>query len=153
MVPQRQSVVIVVQDVSADVWSAELEEVLVRIAHRFGRVDLRRRTRAYVHGCLGPWARRTFGSSPGTPATPCPTGCSTCPAGPAGTPTKYATSCRNTLPTDSETRLACELSVPPGRPRGSNLLGMTDLPDDLVQLESWSGIRKSRPAASRLHAD
>lgn len=33
---------IVMQDVRPDVWSAELEEALVRIGHRFGRVDLRR---------------------------------------------------------------------------------------------------------------
>jgi SRSO17 transposase len=48
----------VVQDVQPDVWSAELEEVLVRIGHRFGRVDLRRRMRAYVHGLLGPVGRK-----------------------------------------------------------------------------------------------
>ncbi|MCG3040614.1 IS701 family transposase [Streptomyces sp. S1A] len=36
-----------------DVWSAELEEVLVRVGHRFGRVDLRRQMRAYVNGLLG----------------------------------------------------------------------------------------------------
>ncbi|MGP3972385.1 IS701 family transposase [Streptomyces sp. 6N223] len=41
-----------------DVWSAELEEVLVRVGHRFGRVDLRRRMRAYVHGLLGSVGRK-----------------------------------------------------------------------------------------------
>ncbi|MGK7235827.1 IS701 family transposase [Streptomyces hygroscopicus] len=41
-----------------DVWSEELEELLVRIGHRFGRVDLRRRMRAYVHGLLGPVGRK-----------------------------------------------------------------------------------------------
>ncbi|OIJ85743.1 transposase [Streptomyces sp. MUSC 14] len=45
-------------DVRPDVWSAELEELLVRIGHRFGRVDLRRRMRAYVHGLLGPVGRK-----------------------------------------------------------------------------------------------
>ena len=39
-------------------WAAELEELLVRIGHRFGRVDLRRRMRAYVHGLLGPVGRK-----------------------------------------------------------------------------------------------
>jgi hypothetical protein len=36
--------VLVVQDedVRPDVWSAELEELLVRAGHRFGRVDLGR---------------------------------------------------------------------------------------------------------------
>ncbi|WP_243762162.1 IS701 family transposase [Streptomyces sp. Tu 3180] len=41
-----------------DVWSAELEEALVRIGHRFGRADLRRQMRAYVHGLLGPVGRK-----------------------------------------------------------------------------------------------
>lgn len=45
-------------DVQPDAWSAELEEVLVRIGHRFGRVDLRRRMRAYVHGLIGPVGRK-----------------------------------------------------------------------------------------------
>ncbi|WP_425540905.1 IS701 family transposase [Streptomyces coeruleorubidus] len=46
------------QDVRPDVWSAELEEVLVRVGHRFGRVDLRRQMRAYVNGLLGPVGRK-----------------------------------------------------------------------------------------------
>lgn len=46
------------QEVRPDVWSAELEEVLVRVGHRFGRVDLRRQMRAYVNGLLGPVGRK-----------------------------------------------------------------------------------------------
>ncbi|MFE0420830.1 IS701 family transposase [Streptomyces tendae] len=46
------------QDVRPDDWSAELEEVLVRVGHRFGRVDLRRQMRAYVNGLLGPVGRK-----------------------------------------------------------------------------------------------
>jgi SRSO17 transposase len=46
------------EDVQPDVWSAELEELLVRVGHRFGRVDLRRRMRAYMHGLLGPVGRK-----------------------------------------------------------------------------------------------
>jgi len=54
----RRAVAFVVQDdVRPDIWSAELE-LLVRIGHRFGRVDLRRRMRAYVHGLLGPVGRK-----------------------------------------------------------------------------------------------
>lgn len=49
---------IVKDDVQPDVWSAELEEVLVGVGHRFGRVDLRRRMRAYVHGLIGPVGRK-----------------------------------------------------------------------------------------------
>jgi SRSO17 transposase len=51
-------VFVVQDDVRSDAWSAELEELLVRIGHRFGRVDLRRRMRAYVHGLLGPVGRK-----------------------------------------------------------------------------------------------
>jgi hypothetical protein len=55
----RRAVVLVVQDdVQPDAWSAELEEVLVQIGHRFGRVDLRRQMRAYVHGLIGPVGRK-----------------------------------------------------------------------------------------------
>ncbi|WP_346137018.1 IS701 family transposase, partial [Streptomyces carpaticus] len=45
-------------DVTPEVWSAELEEMLVRVGHPFGRVDLRRRMRAYVRGLLGPVGRK-----------------------------------------------------------------------------------------------
>jgi hypothetical protein len=51
-------VLVAQDDVEPDVWSAELEELLVRIGHRFGRVDLRRRMRAYVRGLPGPAARK-----------------------------------------------------------------------------------------------
>lgn len=55
----RQVVVLVApDDVWPDVWSDELEELLVRIGHRFGRVDMRRRIRAYVHGLLAPVGRK-----------------------------------------------------------------------------------------------
>ncbi|WP_247697557.1 transposase, partial [Streptomyces sp. b94] len=46
------------QDVQVDVWSTEIEELFLRIGHRFGRVDLRRRMRAYVRGLLGPVGRK-----------------------------------------------------------------------------------------------
>ena len=49
---------VVQDDVQPDVWSGELEELLVRIGHRFSRVDLRRRMRAYVRGLLGPVGRK-----------------------------------------------------------------------------------------------
>jgi SRSO17 transposase len=50
--------VIVMPDVRPDVWPAELEEVLVRVGHRYGRVDLRRQMRPYVNGRLGPVGRK-----------------------------------------------------------------------------------------------
>ncbi|MFE4177049.1 IS701 family transposase [Streptomyces sp. NPDC056909] len=39
-------------------WAAELEELLLRVGQRFGRVDLRWRMRAYVRGLLGPVGRK-----------------------------------------------------------------------------------------------
>ncbi|MGW7824799.1 IS701 family transposase [Streptomyces puniciscabiei] len=45
-------------DVRPGVWASELEEVLLRVGHRFGRVDLRRRMRDYVRGLLGPVGRK-----------------------------------------------------------------------------------------------
>ncbi|MET8676381.1 IS701 family transposase [Streptomyces sp. NPDC004647] len=41
-----------------DVWAGELEEVLLRVGHRFGRADLRRRMRDYVRALLGPVGRK-----------------------------------------------------------------------------------------------
>jgi hypothetical protein len=53
------TVVLIVQDdVRPGVGALELEEVLLRVGHRFGRVDLRRRTRDYVRGLLGPVGRK-----------------------------------------------------------------------------------------------
>jgi hypothetical protein len=52
------TVVLIVQDdVRPGVWALELEEVLLRVGHRFGRVDLRR-MRDYVRGLLGPVGRK-----------------------------------------------------------------------------------------------
>jgi SRSO17 transposase len=39
-------------------WAAELEELLLRVGQRFGRVDLRWRMRAYVRGLLGSVGRK-----------------------------------------------------------------------------------------------
>ncbi|MCC3655800.1 hypothetical protein LIX60_30945 [Streptomyces sp. S07_1.15] len=61
-----------------DLWSAELEELLVRTVHRFGRVDLRRRMQAYVHGLLGPVGRKTAGNWLSTPVTAPLRACSSC---------------------------------------------------------------------------
>ncbi|GAA1888252.1 hypothetical protein GCM10009753_16030 [Streptantibioticus ferralitis] len=36
-----------------DFWAAELEEVLLRVGHRFSRADLRRRMRDYMRELLG----------------------------------------------------------------------------------------------------
>lgn len=59
-------------------------DLLLRIGGRFARVEPRRRMRDYVRGLLGPGAVRMAGSSPHTPVTPPPTGCSVCSPGTAG---------------------------------------------------------------------
>ncbi|MDX2939556.1 IS701 family transposase [Streptomyces ipomoeae] len=41
-----------------DVWAGELDEVLLRVGHRFGRADPRRRMRDYVRALLGPVGRK-----------------------------------------------------------------------------------------------
>ncbi|MBA4867397.1 IS701 family transposase, partial [Streptomyces sp. PSKA54] len=45
-------------DVRPDAWAGELDEVLLRVGHRFGRADLRRRMRDYVRALLGPVGRK-----------------------------------------------------------------------------------------------
>uniref|UniRef100_UPI003873912D transposase n=1 Tax=Streptomyces halobius TaxID=2879846 RepID=UPI003873912D len=49
---------IVQDDMQPEVWAGELEEVLLRVGHRFGRADLRRRMRDYVRALLGPVGRK-----------------------------------------------------------------------------------------------
>ncbi|MFE7128027.1 IS701 family transposase [Streptomyces sp. NPDC057617] len=51
-------VLIVQDDVCPDVWAGELDEALLRVGHRFGRADLRRRMRDYVRALLGPVGRK-----------------------------------------------------------------------------------------------
>jgi len=48
----------VIDDVPASVWEQELEELFLRIGHRFPRVEPRRRMRDYVRGLLGPVGRK-----------------------------------------------------------------------------------------------
>lgn len=57
--PSSIAVVLIVQnDVCPDVWVEELDEALLRVGHRFGRADLRRRMRDYVRALLGPVGRK-----------------------------------------------------------------------------------------------
>lgn len=51
-------VLIVQDDVRPGAWASELEEVLFRVGHRFGRISLGRRMRDYVRGLLGPVGRK-----------------------------------------------------------------------------------------------
>jgi SRSO17 transposase len=48
----------VLNDLPAEAWDQELDELLLRIGARFGRVEPRRRMRDYVHGLLGPVGRK-----------------------------------------------------------------------------------------------
>ncbi|MFG2880717.1 IS701 family transposase [Streptomyces sp. NPDC048337] len=45
-------------DAADAVWAQELDELFLRIGHRFPRADLRARMRAYVRGLLGPVGRK-----------------------------------------------------------------------------------------------
>ena len=67
-----------------------------RIRGRFARVEPRRRARAFVRAAGGPAAQERLEASPSRSATPTPTACSTCWAGPTGTPTRSATTCAPT---------------------------------------------------------
>jgi len=45
-------------DLADATWDRELDELFLRIGHRFGRADLRRRMRDYVRALLGPVGRK-----------------------------------------------------------------------------------------------
>jgi hypothetical protein len=48
----------VIDDHADAAWSQELDDLFLRIGHRFGRADLRRRMRDYVWGLLAPVGRK-----------------------------------------------------------------------------------------------
>ncbi|MFG2563574.1 hypothetical protein [Streptomyces sp. NPDC048496] len=43
-----------IDDLADATWDCELDDLCLRIGHRFGRTDLRRRMRDYVRALLGP---------------------------------------------------------------------------------------------------
>lgn len=47
-----------IDDLANSTWDRELDDVFLRIGHRFGRADLRRRMRDYVRALLGPVGRK-----------------------------------------------------------------------------------------------
>ncbi len=49
---------VVINEPSAETWDRELEDLFLRVGHRFGRVEPRRRMRDYVRGLLGPVGRK-----------------------------------------------------------------------------------------------
>lgn len=48
-----------IDDLADTPWDRELDELFLRIGHRFGRADLRRRMRNYVRTLLGPVGRKS----------------------------------------------------------------------------------------------
>jgi SRSO17 transposase len=48
----------VIDDLADATWDRELDDLFLRIGHRFGRADLRRRMRDYVRALLGPVGRK-----------------------------------------------------------------------------------------------
>jgi SRSO17 transposase len=48
----------VINEPAAETWDDELEDLFLRVGHRFGRVEPRRRMRDYVRGLLGPVGRK-----------------------------------------------------------------------------------------------
>ncbi|MDX2707013.1 hypothetical protein PV350_29790 [Streptomyces sp. PA03-6a] len=47
-----------IDDLAEASWHQELDDLFVRVGHRFGRADLRRRMRDYIRGLLGPVGRK-----------------------------------------------------------------------------------------------
>ncbi|MFC5853072.1 transposase [Streptomyces chlorus] len=48
-----------INEPAAETWDDELEDLFLRVGHRFGRVEPRRRMRDYVRGLLGPVGRKS----------------------------------------------------------------------------------------------
>ncbi|MFB7292913.1 transposase [Actinacidiphila glaucinigra] len=47
-----------INEPAAENWDRELEDLILRVGHRFSRVEPRRRMRDYVRGLLGPVGRK-----------------------------------------------------------------------------------------------
>ncbi|MER7205078.1 MULTISPECIES: hypothetical protein [unclassified Streptomyces] len=47
-----------IDDLTDAAWDRELNDLLLRMGHRFGRADLRRRMRDHVRALLGPVGRK-----------------------------------------------------------------------------------------------
>jgi SRSO17 transposase len=49
---------VIATEQAAETWDHDLDDLFTDIGHRFGRVEPRRRMRAYVRGLLAPVARK-----------------------------------------------------------------------------------------------
>ena len=77
-------------------WQITFDELMHRIAGRFGRMEPRRTARAYLSGLLSDTERKTAGAWPSMPDTPDRKPCSASFARRAGRPTKSAMTCEIT---------------------------------------------------------
>src|SRR3954451_21358450 len=99
-------------DVSeAEGWARGLDEVVARLAPRFGRVEPRRRLLAYLRGLLAPSARKNGWQLAEAAGDRTPDG--TSPAC-AGTRTRSATTCGRTSSSTSAIRARCWCWTRPG---------------------------------------
>src|SRR6266536_32130 len=88
-------------DVDPTQWQELFHELLGRVAGRFGRVELRRRARAFVRGLLADLPRMNCWTIAEHAGDPTLMGCSTCLAGRCGTTTSCAMTCATTSSTTS----------------------------------------------------
>jgi hypothetical protein len=85
-------------------WSAELEDLFLRVSGRFGRVEVRRRMRDYVRGLLGPVGRKNSWQPAEYAGHNGPCGRKLCCREADGIPTNSGTTCRSTWPSGSAPR-------------------------------------------------
>ena len=76
--------------VDPDCWAGILDDLMLRIGHRFRRVEARRRAGRLWWACWPACPARTAGPSPSMPGTRRRAACSICCPGRAGTPTACA---------------------------------------------------------------
>ncbi|WP_241740731.1 hypothetical protein [Streptomyces sp. L2] len=100
-----------IDDLVDATWDRELNDLFLRIGHRFGRADLRRRMRDYVRALPALSAAKTSGNWSNTQATVPVTASNGYSTGPPGTPTTSATTCRHRSPTHSAKTTGCSSST------------------------------------------
>ncbi|GHH57056.1 hypothetical protein HNQ79_006348 [Streptomyces candidus] len=71
-----------IDDLADATWDREVNDLFLRIGHRFGRADLRGRMRDYVRALLGPVGRKN-GWQLAEPTEPGQLECRRCPRRPA----------------------------------------------------------------------
>jgi hypothetical protein len=92
---------VVINEPAAETWDRELDDLFLRVGHRFSRVEPRRRMRDYICGLLGPVGRKNGWQLAEYAGHATPDGLRHLLPAPAGTRTRSATSSRPTLPNAS----------------------------------------------------